>query len=254
MSGTPETPRKIPHKSSPGTRTVQTEEPKNVHTSTQRLTVTLETLVVPVEPRGPGTSSLDAIGAVSALAKAAGLASGAREASALPVLVHRICDPVDPGVVADLHVGGIDEDDLVVLHGGVLVDPVRVEHAEVGVLPADLLLGDGLEIPLEFDVVDTLVLRLTENHAAVVGALPPSTAHATPHNDVSLLGLVSESMGLVGTSGTMDAGDLGALAVLPCANSEEEAEGVTLLVTPQLLHVFVATHVCADILNTERCN
>ena len=44
---------------------------------------------------------------------------------------------------------GIDEDDFVVLHGGVLVDPVRVEDAEVGVLASDLLLGDGLKVALE---------------------------------------------------------------------------------------------------------
>jgi len=206
-----------------------------------------------VEPIGPGAPSLDAICAVPALAKAAALASGARESPALPVLVHGVGDPVDPGIVADLHMGGVNEDDLVVLHGRVLVDPIRVEHAEVGELPSDLLLRDGLEIPLEFDVVDTLVLRLTEDHTTVVGALPPSAAHAASHNDVSLLGLVSEAMGLVGTGWAIHARDLGALAVLPRANAEEEPECVALLVTPQLLHVFVATHVCEVILYVD-CN
>ncbi|KAL3821726.1 hypothetical protein ACHAXA_008462, partial [Cyclostephanos tholiformis] len=168
---------------------------------------------------------------------AAGLASSAREASALSVLVHGVRDPVDPWIVANLHVGRVDEDDLVILHGRVLVDPVRVKDAEVGELPSDLLLGDGLEVPLEFEVVDTLVLRLTEDHAAVVRALPPPTAHAAPHDDVSLLGLVAETVSLVGTGRTINAGDLGTLTVFPGANSEEEAEGVALLVTPQLLHV-----------------
>lgn len=64
-----------------------------------------------------------------ALAQSASLAAGAREASALPVLVHGVRDPIDPGIVTNLHVGRVDEDDLVVLHGRVLVDPVRIEDA-----------------------------------------------------------------------------------------------------------------------------
>merc|ERR1712003_226536 len=93
------------------------------------LTVTLETLHVPVEPSSTRTSSLDVVGAMPALAETAGLPSGAGESSAFPVLVYGVDNPVDAGVVADLSVGRIDQDDLVVLHGSILVDPVRVEDA-----------------------------------------------------------------------------------------------------------------------------
>lgn len=81
-------------------------------------------------------------------------------------------------------------------------------------------------------MIDTLVLRLTEDHAAVVGSLASAAANAAPNDNVSLLGLVAKTMGLVGTRGTVDARNLRSLAVFPCANSEEEAEGVALLVTP----------------------
>lgn len=212
------------------------------HPEARTLTVALELGDVAVEPGGAVGAALDAVGAVSLLAEAAGLAAGGGEAAALAVLVDGVDDPVDAGVVADLGVAGIDEDDLVVLHGGVLVDPVGVEDAEVGVLAAGLLLGDGLEVALELEVVDTLVLGLTPDHTAVVLALPAAAADGAADDDVALLGLVAEAVGLVGAGGTADLGDAVALAVLPGADAEEEAERVALLVPPQLFHVLVAAH------------
>ena len=51
---------------------------------------------------------------------------------------------------------GVDEDDLVVLVDTVLVDPVRVEHAQVAALAADALLGRRAQAALVLEVVDTL--------------------------------------------------------------------------------------------------
>lgn len=51
--------------------------------------------------------------------------------------------------------------DLVVLEGGVLVHPVRVEHAHVAELGTHALLGDGPQVAHGLDLVDTVVLRLT---------------------------------------------------------------------------------------------
>ena len=76
----------------------------------------------------------------------------------------------------------------------------------------------------------------------MVGALTSSTTDTATNDDISLLGLVAETVSLVGTGGAVHAGDLGALTVFPGANAEEEAEGVALLATPELFHVFVATH------------
>jgi hypothetical protein len=52
---------------------------------------------------------------------------------------------------------GVDEDDFVVLVGRVLVDPVRVQDAQVGAAAADTLLGGRLERALVLKLVDTLV-------------------------------------------------------------------------------------------------
>ncbi len=55
--------------------------------------------------------------------------------------MNRLDDPVDARVIADGLVLGIDEDDLEVLVGRVLIDPVRVQDAEVGAAAPDALLG-----------------------------------------------------------------------------------------------------------------
>jgi hypothetical protein len=57
--------------------------------------------------------------------------------------VHRLDDPVDPGIIADALVLGIYEDHLKVLVCRILIDPVGVEHAQVGTATADTLLGGG---------------------------------------------------------------------------------------------------------------
>ena len=81
-------------------------------------------------------------------------------------------------------------------------------------------------------MVDTLMLGLTPNHTTVVLTLASTTTDGTTDDDVPLLGLVSETVGLVRTGGTRELGDAVALTVLPGADTKEKAEGVTLLVTP----------------------
>lgn len=92
-----------------------------------------------------------------ALVETTALLAGGGEAAGLAVLVDGVDDPVDAGVDADGLVLGVDEDDLVVLVGAVLVDPVGVEDAEVGAAATDTLLSGGLEGALVLKLVDTLV-------------------------------------------------------------------------------------------------
>jgi len=99
-----------------------------------------------------------------------------------------------------------------------------------------------LKVTLELDLLDTLVLGLTENHTTVVRALASSTTDSDTDNNVSLLGLVSKTVSLLGTGRAVHTGDLGALTVLPSTDTKEETDSITLLVTPKLFHVFVATH------------
>ena len=92
-----------------------------------------------------------------ALAQATRLLAGGRETAGLAVLVDRVDDPVDAGIAADGLVLGVDEDDLEVLVGRVLVDPVRVQDAQVGAAASDTLFCGRLEGSLILELVHTLV-------------------------------------------------------------------------------------------------
>ena len=154
---------------------------------------------------------------MSLFAQSTGLASRRGQTAALAVLHDGRTNPVDAGVVANLGVAGIDENDLVVLHGGVLIDPVAVEDAQIGVAASDLFFRDGLEVAFEFELVDTLVLGFSKDHTAVVLALATAATDAAADNHVALLGLVAEAVGLVGAVGTVARQNVGALAVFPGA-------------------------------------
>lgn len=74
-------------------------------------------------------------------------------------LVNRIDDPVDTWVTTDDFVLRIDEDDLKVLVGRILIDPVRIEHPQIGAPTADTFLGRGPEGTLVLELVHTLIRR-----------------------------------------------------------------------------------------------
>ena len=109
----------------------------------------------------PGLSPASAGLVVSvATAETAGLLSGRGKTTLLAVLVDRLDDPVDAGVVADSLVLRIDQDNLEVLVSRVLVDPVAVENTQVGAAASNTLLSGRAERALELQLVDTLVLGL----------------------------------------------------------------------------------------------
>jgi hypothetical protein len=170
-------------------------------------------------------ASLGVVVAV-ALVETTRLLAGCGEATSLAVLVDGVDDPVNAGVDADGLVLRVDKDDLVVLVGRVLVDPVRVEDTQVGAAAADTLLSGSLEGALVLELVDTLVGGLAcRSHAMPCqpwidslacrsshengrkrtvsgtlrgGPLAATTANAHAVDYIALLGLVAETAGLVG--------------------------------------------------------
>ena len=218
------------------------EETTKATEATSCLTVSLELHAVGIQPSSLVRTSLDSIGTVSSLSQSTSLASSTGESTHLAVLVDRADDPVDTRIIADLLVSRVHKNDFVVLHGGVLVDPVRVEDAHVAVLTSNLLLGNALQVAFELELVYSLVLGLTEDHTTVNLTLASSTTDTGTDYNVSLLGLVAQTVGLVGTGGTVEGQNVRALTVFPGTNTSQETHGVTLLVTPNLFHVLVATH------------
>ena len=106
----------------------------------------------------PGLSAAGlGLGVAVALVETTGSLASSSETTGLAVLVDGVDDPVDAGIAADGLVLGVDEDDLVVLVGRVLVDPVGVQDAQVSAATANTLLGGGLERSLVLELVHSLV-------------------------------------------------------------------------------------------------
>jgi len=123
---------------------------------------------------------------------AVGTASGG-DAAELAVLVGRVDDPVDARVAADSLVGWVDHDDLEVLEGSVLVDPVRVKHTEATATASCALLGDAAERAPSLQCGDTSIARLSVHLTLVHWTLAATTADTHTVHAVSLLGLVSKA-------------------------------------------------------------
>jgi hypothetical protein len=140
--------------------------------------------------------------------------------SGFSVLVNGVGDPVDSGITSDSLVRRVDTNDLVVLVDTVLVDPVRVQDAQVSAPPADTLLGGSPEAPLELEVVDTLSDGLTVGGTLGDGLLSVSSSDSDSVDDVALLGLVTQSSSLVGSGRSGCSVDDGELSVLPTPRAE----------------------------------
>jgi hypothetical protein len=128
------------------------------------------------------------------------LANGSKTTS-FTVLVNRVDDPVDASITTDGLVVGINKDNLEVLVGSILVNPVGVQDAQVSALAANTLLSGGLERALVLEVVNTLVDGLTEGGTLGGGSLTVTATDTDTVDNITLLGLVAETTGLVRARG-----------------------------------------------------
>ena len=92
--------------------------------------------------------------------------------------MNRLDDPVDTGIAADGLVLRVNQDDLVVLVGRVLVNPVGVENAQVGAAAANTLLSGGTERTLVLELVHTVVGGLAYSAENESDTDPPTTKNA----------------------------------------------------------------------------
>lgn len=130
--------------------------------STNHRKLPLRHLSVSLEVEGvvslPGLSASSSCLVVSVtLAQTTRFLASCGKATGFAVFVNRVDDPIDTRVSANSLVLRIDEDDLKVLVGGVLVDPVRVENTQVGAATSNTLLSSRLQGSLVLELVNTLV-------------------------------------------------------------------------------------------------
>jgi hypothetical protein len=91
-------------------------------------------------------------------------------------------------------------------------------------------------------VVDTLPDGFTVGSTLGCGLLPVSPPDSNSVDEITLLGLVTQSPSFVGSRRSACSVDDGELSVFPTSDSGDELEDVRLLLCVELLEVFVGTH------------
>lgn len=205
------------------------------------LTVAAEGEGVATLPGGTSRAT-NGLGELVSLTQTAALLAGGGEATELTVLHGGLADPVHARIATDSLVARINKDDLKVLVGGILIDPVGVQDTEVRAATANTLLSNRLEVTGGLQLVHTMASGLSADLTLGNLALTATTAHTDAVDDVALLGLVAETASLVGAGRTAGTVDDVKLTVLPAADTEDETEDIRLLLLVQLLNVLVGTH------------
>ena len=155
------------------------------------------------------------MGLVSTGEEASVLLSSGGKASGISALVLVGSNPVNSGVTGHSLVLGVNKDDFEELEGSVLANPVRVEDSEVSAASSDSLLSNSSVGSARLELVDTLVDGLTVNDTLGDWSLSTTSSDSDSVDHVSLLGLVSELSGLVGTTGSVTLVNDGELSVFP---------------------------------------
>ena len=155
------------------------------------------------------------MGLVSTGEEASVLLSSGGKASGISALVLVGSNPVNSGVTGDSLVLGVNKDDFEELEGSVLANPVRVEDSEVSAASSDSLLSNSSVGSARLELVDTLVDGLTVNDTLGDWSLSTTSSDSDSVDHVSLLGLVSELSGLVGTTWSVTLVNDGELSVFP---------------------------------------
>ena len=166
------------------------------------------------------------------------LASGGK-ATGFTVLVDRCTDPVHSSVTTDGLVGRINQNDLKVLVGSVLRDPVRVEDSQVGAFASDSLFGNRLGRSLKFELVHTLVNGLAVGGTLGGHSLAVTSSNTDSVDNKALLGLVAETTGLVRAGGRVGSVDDVQLTVLPASDAEKETEDIRLLLLEKFFQILL---------------
>lgn len=191
----------------------------------------------------PGLSS-SGLGVVElvTLVDTSGLLTGGGQASSFTVLVNRVTDPVVLSISSDGLVRWINQDNFKVLVCRVLVNPVGVQDSQVSGSSANSFFGSRSQGSLVLQLVNTLVGWLTVSSTLGHRSLSVTTSDSDTVDDETLLGLVTQSSGLVWSGWSRSTVDNVLLSVFPDSDSLQESQNIRLLLSLQLFQVLVGTH------------
>lgn len=137
------------------------------------------------------------------------------ESTKLPVLVHRVADPIDSWILANGLVCSINQDNLKIFVSRILIKPVGIEDLETTQFPPSTLLCNRTLAALKFQLCDPLVCGFTIHNTFRNRPFSPTTPYTYSVDHIALFGLVAQATGLIWASGVSDPHDGRVLAVLP---------------------------------------
>lgn len=123
-----------------------------------------------------------------------------------------------------------------------MTNPVRVEDSQSGEFSSDSLLSNGLVVLLVLKTGNSDRLKLTANDSLWSWSLSVTSSDLDSVDDVTLLGLVSDSSGLLNSRGSGDSVDGSKLSVLPGSHSLDELHDSGLFLLPKFLKILVSSH------------
>ena len=187
------------------------------------------------------TTSLGVVEQVT-LVDTSGLLSGGSKTSGFSSLVDRVDDPVVSGVSSDGLVRWVDQDDFEVLVGGVLVNPVGVQDSQVRSTSTNSFFSGRSQGSLVLQLVNTLVGWLTISSTLWHRSLSATSSDSDSEDDETLLGLVSQSSGLVWSRWSRSSVDNSLVSVFPTSDTMQETHNIRLLLSLQFFQILVGTH------------
>jgi hypothetical protein len=136
----------------------------------------------------------------------------------------------------------VNKDNLEVLVGRILVNPVGVQDSQVSGTTTNTLLGGSTQGLLVLQLRNTLIGWLTVSSTLWNWSLSVTSSNSDTVDDETLFGLVTETSSLVWTRWSGGTVDNVLLTVFPDSDSEQESVDIRLLLSLQFFQIFVGTH------------
>lgn len=162
--------------------------------------------------------------------------------SVLAVLLVRVADPVDPWIVPDAVVGRIDHDDLVVLVGSVLGNPIAVKHSQTTQCTSDPLFGSRTKVACRLKMINTDRCRLAGHNTFGNWSLTSTPSNTHSIDDITFLSLEAQFACLVRSRRLIDSMNDRKLPILPSSDPKNEVHKIRLFLPPKFLQILVSSH------------
>ena len=151
-------------------------------------------------------------------------------------------NPVDSWVISDGIMSRVNQKDFEEFEGGVLSNPVRVEDSKGREFLSDSFLSNRLIVLLVLKSGNTDGLEFSADDSFGSRSLSVTSSDLDSVDNITLLGFVSESSGLLNSGRSRDSVDSSKLSVLPGSHSLDELHDSGLFLLPKFLDIFVGSH------------